>query len=429
MEDANQGRRSCADCGQHRRPARPIHGEECSQAISGCHGRPCGPKAERTAIDILSVRVPAHIVSGYDPASAKERGNGWGERVMSRPAALAVVGALLLLAGCGTTTSFTSSSSSSSPAAGAEPGVSTYLCSGSTSDELLQWRDDSGDLNGTYEFAQLSGQAPSEQVSSNSGELSGTLDGTAITLNIGLSQPLYGSLSGSQLSLNVPQSDGTIQASTCNQSSLSDWNSKVAALGSQASGDNQGANQAAAAQASASASASQEASAQDDVSTLTHDTNLSGDLGQLGSDVQATDRDLGTTRSDAANGNGDQCINASTTVYNDAATTVYNDVLTTVYNDANTLANDIATLRKDIGTVQSDQTALSSAGLSGTPGAGAAVSAAQSAIASAITTANADIDHANRDLSAAYAVADSVGTGQCAGDGPGNSPSGVNHLS
>jgi len=388
MEDANQGRRSCADCGQHRRPARPIHGEECSQAISGCHGRPCGPKAERTAIDILSVRVPAHIVSGYDPASAKERGNGWGERVMSRPAALAVVGALLLLAGCGTTTSFTSSSSSSSPAAGAEPGVSTYLCSGSTSDELLQWRDDSGDLNGTYEFAQLSGQAPSEQVSSNSGELSGTLDGTAITLNIGLSQPLYGSLSGSQLSLNVPQSDGTIQASTCNQSSLSDWNSKVAALGSQASGDNQGANQAAAAQASASASASQESSAHDD-----------------------------------------QCINASTTVYNDAATTVYNDVLTTVYNDANTLANDIATLRKDIGTVQSDQTALSSAGLSGTPGAGAAVSAAQSAIASAITTANADIDHANRDLSAAYAVADSVGTGQCAGDGPGNSPSGVNHLS
>jgi hypothetical protein len=66
---------------------------------------PAGPKAERTAIDILSVRVHAHIVSGYDPASAKERGNGVGERVMNRLAASAAVGALLLLAGCGTTTS------------------------------------------------------------------------------------------------------------------------------------------------------------------------------------------------------------------------------------------------------------------------------------------------------------------------------------
>jgi hypothetical protein len=346
---------------------------------------------------------------------------------MNRLTVSAAICALLFLTGCGSAASL--SRGTSSPVAASEPGVSTYLCSGSTNDMLLQWRDSSGDLSGTYENAQLSGQAPSQQVSANNGELSGTLDGSAITLTVGFSQPLYGSLSNGQLALNVPQSDGTIQAGTCNQSSLSDWNKAVAALNSQADSNNQAANRAAAAQASASASASQEASAQDDVNTLTHDTNLSGDLGQLGSDVQATDRDLGTTRSDAANGNGDQCINASTTVYNDAATTVYNDVLTTVYNDAGTLANDIATLRKDIGTVQSDQAALSNAGLPGTPGAGAAVSAAQSAISSAIATANADINHANGDLSTAYAVADSVGTGACVGDGPGNPPSGVNHLS
>jgi hypothetical protein len=108
--------------------------------------------------------------------------------------------------------------------------------------------------------------------------------------------------------------------------------------------------------------------------------------------------------------------------------TVYNDVMTTVYNDVNTtLANDISALRSS--TVQNDQTGLSNLGLPGTPGASAAISAAQSTISSAISTANADIDHANGDLDAAYQVADTVGTGSCAGDGPGQPPSGVSHLS
>jgi hypothetical protein len=42
-------------------------------------------------------------------------------------------------------------------------------------------------LTGTYQSEQISGQAPSEQVTPDSGGLSGTLDGTAITLSIGLS--------------------------------------------------------------------------------------------------------------------------------------------------------------------------------------------------------------------------------------------------
>ena len=71
-------------------------------------------------------------------------------------------------------------------------------------------------------------------------------DGSDITLSIGLSQPLYGTLSGGQLTLNVPQSDGSFQAGTCNHSSLSDWNSTVATLDSQAGSDNQAANQQAA---------------------------------------------------------------------------------------------------------------------------------------------------------------------------------------
>jgi hypothetical protein len=99
-------------------------------------------------------------------------------------------------------------------------------------------------------------------------------------------------------------------------------------------------------------------------------------------------------------------------------------VLTTVSNDADTLATDITTVRNDIGTVQADQTALSSPGLPGTPGAGKAISAAQAAL----FTANGYIGHAKGDLRTAYAVANSVGTGACAGDGPGSTPDGVGHL-
>jgi len=185
-------------------------------------------------------------------------------------------------------------------------------------------------------------------------------------------------------------------------------------------------------QAQASAAAAnqqQEQNAQVDVATLTQDANFSSDVGQVGSAVTQTDSDLGQTRSDAANGNGDECINASTTVYNDAATTVYNDVLTTAYNDVNTVASDIATVRGDITTIQSDQAALQSSGLPETPGAAAAVSAAKSAIASAISTINGDIQHENDDLDTAYQIADSVGTGACAGDGPGSPPAGLSPIS
>ena len=39
------------------------------------------------------------------------------------------------------------------------------MCQASTNDILLQWRSSGGDLSGTYQHVQLSGQAPAEQVS------------------------------------------------------------------------------------------------------------------------------------------------------------------------------------------------------------------------------------------------------------------------
>jgi hypothetical protein len=325
-----------------------------------------------------------------------------------------------------------SSYSPASPAAaqqpGAQPGVTSYLCPFNDEWLLLQWDSNQGsDLNGTYQDAKITGQVPQEQVTSSNGDFSGTENGSAITVVFD-TVTWYGKTSGSSITLNVPQPGGTIQPVTCNSSGLARWNTSVSTLDNQAASDNNTYLQRQASASSAAAQASQESTAQADVTTLQQDS-LSGDVSQIGGDVTQTDNDLARTRSDAANGNGYDCENVQDTVYNDAATTVYNDVLTTVLNEADNLGTDIAKVRKDITTVQNDQAALSTARLPGTSGAGAAISAAQNMIATAIATANADIDHANSDLSAAYAVADSVGAGSCAGDGPGNPPSGVSHLS
>ena len=331
----------------------------------------------------------------------------------------------LLAAGCSSAASQVTAHPSSSAAA--EPGVSTYLCSGSTNDTLLQFRDSDGVLSGTYQFAQLSGQTPSEQVSSNSGGLSGTLNGTALTVSIGLSQALYGTLSGSQLSLNVPQSDGTIQAATCNRAAISDWNNAVRSLTSQASTNNSTASQA---QASASAAAAQQQKISSDESTAnTALTTLQNDTGSLGTDVsslngdaQTANNDLGTTRSDAIQGQGYDCENVQDTVYNDAVTTLYNDQVTSLANDVATLQQDISTVRGDIGTLNGDISALSGDGQPAPSDSSAAVSAANSAIASAISNANGDIATVNSDVRQGYSVANSIATGNCAGDGPGNPP-------
>jgi hypothetical protein len=58
---------------------------------------------------------------------------------------------LVLLVGCGSG-SLHLTSAASTPSAAAEPGVSTYLCQGSSDDSLLQWRASGSDLSGTYEF-------------------------------------------------------------------------------------------------------------------------------------------------------------------------------------------------------------------------------------------------------------------------------------
>jgi hypothetical protein len=136
-------------------------------------------------------------------------------KVIAAATALAAAG--LAVAGCGGTKPAT-----------ADRG--TYLCPGSRTGELLQWRDKDGKLSGTFKDIWMSGQAPTEGITTISSGLSGTLKGTAITLNVGFSHPLRARLDGGHFSLSIPQPNGTAETVTCRPASMADWDKKVAEL-------------------------------------------------------------------------------------------------------------------------------------------------------------------------------------------------------
>lgn len=102
---------------------------------------------------------------------------------------------------------------------GTPPGVSSYLCyngPASGNATLLQWKTSSnGVLSGTFQDASVTGTAPNEQVSTSSGPLSGQVNGSGVSVDIGIGSEVFGKIAGSKLTLEVPQQDGTIQPVTC----------------------------------------------------------------------------------------------------------------------------------------------------------------------------------------------------------------------
>lgn len=339
------------------------------------------------------------------------------------------------LCGCGSA-ALPPAASLLSPAATSQAPVSTgqttYICSGSSQATLLQWTDDNGDLSGTYTYSYLTGTAPQEQVSSSNGNLSGTLNGTAITLDIGFQQPMYGSLSGGTLTLNVPQSDGSYQPGTCTSGTLSAWNSVVSGFDTQASGDNSNEVQASASASQASANAAAEQQAQTDMGTL-QGLSLSSDLSKLSSDLTQTSNDLAAEKTAAAagpNADGGDCYNLEENVDYDAQENVEYDAQEDLgYDLQENLVPDISSGRQDISAFQSDLSNLQGIGLSAPAGAQAAITAAENTISNAVSMANADISQENGFVSQAWSVANSIATGSCAGDGPGAAPSPIQDIS
>jgi len=167
----------------------------------------------------------------------------------------------------------------------------------------------------------------------------------------------------------------------------------------------------------------------DATSQLQDQTALTTDVAKMANDLGTANTDLAKTRTDAKAGPGDNCYNVGQVVGYDAANVVGYDAQNTISYDAhNALVYDLNNALAEEQTLQSALSTLNGYGVTTPSSATAAIAAANSGMAKATTTANRYIDQANADVVEAYAVANAMATGTCAGDGPGDPPAAVTHV-
>ncbi len=181
------------------------------------------------------------------------------------------------------------------------------------------------------------------------------------------------------------------------------------------------------ARASAQASALREA--ENALATLQGTNRSFTNAKTVRDDVTTTDADLAKEREDAKGGNGDGCYNVENVVGYDAENVVGYDVTSNASYDVDQEQQNIDGVRTQISTLQQALTALTAAGLPSVPGAGAAIATAQANNATAIATTNKAVDHLNGVLKTAYNIANTLGTGDCADSGPGETPDSLSHIS
>jgi hypothetical protein len=231
-----------------------------------------------------------------------------------------------------------------------------------------------------------------------------------------------GVLSGNTMTLNVVQTDGSIQPITYQRASPADYNTALVQLQQSVQSANQQAQQQQNQSNLTSAAAEATGALQSDNANFSNAKTLRDDLAKANTD-------LAKERQDAANGPGANCYNIDVVVDNDAAYVVGFDVTQTALNDTSTEQLQLNSIRGDIAAVQNTQAALKAAGLPATPGADSAIATAHQHVAEALITANSAIDALNADLNTAYDIANKTATGACAGHGPGTAPSGPQHVS
>jgi hypothetical protein len=215
--------------------------------------------------------------------------------------------------------------------------------------------------------------------------------------------------------------DGTLATDTFTPATQDQFNTAVGQLQSQAASDNAAAEQQQQGQASASAQASAQNQLSGDLATL-QGFSLSSDVSELNTDTAQTGTALGTVKSDAANGPGDDCVNVDT-VGSDADT-VQSDQ-DTVASDVDGFNNDLSTGNQDVAAVQADIKTVQSLGLPLPGNAAGIISAAQAGIRSAVSTANGDIATTNQDASSAQSIANGMVTGACSNAGMVSNPNPV----
>jgi len=318
---------------------------------------------------------------------------------------------LLAAAGCA------SSRSSGGSGGSGKPGdPASYLAVSDSRVAFIQWRATSrGRMDGTITEGNVGASAPAETLSVSSVPFTGTRSGSSVTLTFAdlyfLQTQAQGRLSGSTLSVQVPQSDGTVKQARFTQSDEASYNRAMAKLRDRV----RQANQTAALQQQANGQAAQ--GAQSALGALYKDSSLesggrlAGGLARFEHTIRIAQSDLATEKQDAA-GSDHYCV-AADRAAGDAQTV--DGGLLAMQGDAAAMTADIAIIQADIAAASAHLRHLSKAGMAAPSSAYDVIANAKVSLTQAVAKANSYIDQMNAMDIQAHSIADDMATKACSG--------------
>jgi hypothetical protein len=319
--------------------------------------------------------------------------------------------------------------SGESGGSGRSDGPASYLTVNNSNVAFIQWQATAkGRLHGTITEGNVGGSAPAETLSVSSAPFIGTMSGSSVTLTFAvlyfLQTNAQGTLTGSTLTLQVPQSDGTVQQAKLSQSDEASYNRAIARLRSTI----RHANLLAARQQPANAQAEQ--GAQSALSALYKDSSLAfggklaGGFARFADDIQKARSDLAAEKQDAA-GSNSYCL-ATFRVAGEAKTV--DGGLASVQGDVQSIMPDISAVRNDIATANAHLRDLRKVGLPAPSLASSVIANAKASLGQAIAKANSYIDQINAIDAQARSIANNLATGSCSGARSGTSTRPISHI-
>lgn len=253
----------------------------------------------------------------------------------------------------------------------------TWVAGGQGDAVLLHLTESGKSVSGTFDVTTL--QTPSAtNVQPEHAAFTGALDGSALTITFaegfGFATSLAGTVSGSTLSLQIPQSDGSMTLIALRPGTVSDYNQDVLALQNAASSNAQAARVAA--EQSAAAAATQAAEQRIDSAGTQVASDMSGidqalssppDFSSFDNDITEAKNDLAGAQRDAARaatepdsacGDADSAQGDADSVHGDADS-LQGDV-DSAASTMRSVSNLVGTLDADVRTFQATAAGMSS---------------------------------------------------------------------
>lgn len=199
------------------------------------------------------------------------------------------------------------------------PGPARYLAVSGSKVAFIEWRATSGrHVQGMITEGSVGGSGPAQRLSVSSAPFTGTITGNSVRLAFAVMYFLRahadGTRNGSVLTMQVPQSDGTVRQVRFRQASTADFGRAIAALRTRIRHANLQARQPADAQAEQSAQRTLNALYEE--SSIAQGGRLADGLARLAGAMQAARSHLATETSDASGSN--KYCSAAFTVTGDA---------------------------------------------------------------------------------------------------------------